>query len=187
VVIDVGAGRGEDEISFSRDVGHLGRVIAIEANPISFRLLRKFCDVNSLGNVVPVHAAIVSEPRKMYVTEAASGNWQEDTVNSTGEGVAVDGVTLDQLCLNLGIKSVSFLKMNIEGAERDALSGMQKTLSMTKVLCVCCHDFRADRGESDSFRTAAFVKSFLAKNEFEIREFPYHYVSERDHIHAVRR
>jgi hypothetical protein len=50
VVIDVGPGRGEDEISFSRDVGDRGREIAIEANPSSFRLLKKFCQANFLAN-----------------------------------------------------------------------------------------------------------------------------------------
>jgi hypothetical protein len=98
----------------------------------------------------------------------------------------VDGLTLDQICSDLDIESISFLKMNIEGGERDALIGMQKTLSITKVICVCCHDFRADRGEDESFRTAEFVRDFLARGEFEIREFPYQRLSERDHVHGVR-
>ena len=34
VIVDVGAGRGEDTVTFSRAVGQTGRVIAIEAHPV---------------------------------------------------------------------------------------------------------------------------------------------------------
>ena len=43
VIVDVGAGRGEDTTAFSRAVGKTGRVIAIEADPLSFAILEKFC------------------------------------------------------------------------------------------------------------------------------------------------
>src|SRR5579862_5248004 len=37
VIVDVGAGKGEDTIAFSRAVGPSGRVLAIEAHPEVFR------------------------------------------------------------------------------------------------------------------------------------------------------
>src|SRR5205823_1391670 len=51
VVVDVGAGRGEDTLTFSRGVGKTGRVIAIEAHPLSFLVLKNFCKLNGLSNV----------------------------------------------------------------------------------------------------------------------------------------
>src|SRR5215467_2688053 len=48
VVFDIGAGRGEDTIAFSRAVGRNGRVVAIEAHPLSYELLEAFCRLNRL-------------------------------------------------------------------------------------------------------------------------------------------
>ena len=41
VILDVGAGRGEDVLAFSREVGGTGRVLAIEAHPVSYRILAR--------------------------------------------------------------------------------------------------------------------------------------------------
>ena len=40
VIVDIGAGRGEDVFAFSRAVGPSGHVFAIEPHPVSFRTLR---------------------------------------------------------------------------------------------------------------------------------------------------
>ena len=187
VVLDVGAGRGEDTLPFSRAVGDTGRVISIEANPYSFRLLKKFCEANHLENVIPVHAAVADSPGKMYVVESSDGAWQADTVRRDGSGAQVEGVTIDQLCADLGLDEIAFMKMNIEGAERQALPGMLRTLPRVRVLCVCCHDFLADEGQDEFYRTRSFVEQFLKDADFKIATFPYQYDCERDHIHATRR
>lgn len=54
VVMDIGAGKGEDAIAFSQAVGSTGRVYAIEAHPITFRCLQLFQELNRLENVVPI-------------------------------------------------------------------------------------------------------------------------------------
>jgi FkbM family methyltransferase len=187
VVLDVGAGRGEDTLSFSRAVGNQGRVLAIESHPYSFRLLNKLCEANHMDNVLPVHAAVADKSGTMFVAESQNGEWRADTVNGDGNGVAVDSVTIDQLCGQYHIDGIAFMKMNIEGAERLALPGMIESLSRTDIVCISCHDFLADRGLGESYRTRTFVEDFLVSAGFEIVEFPYTYDFERDHIHARRR
>lgn len=104
-----------------------------------------------------------------------------------GTGVQVPAVTLDQLLDEEGITRVNFLKMNIEGAEIAALQGMKQSICLVDAICVCCHDFRAARGEDDSYRTRDFVSKFLPENGFSIeaRESdPRDY--ERDHLYGSR-
>jgi hypothetical protein len=77
--------------------------------------------------------------------------------------------------------------MNIEGAERDALPGCVDVLDRTQSVCVAAHDFRADRGEGDSFRTLAMVRDFLAARGFTLTtrdEDRRYYVPY--HVHGVR-
>ena len=62
VIVEVGAGRGEDTLAFSRAVGKTGRVIAIEAHPGTYAILRRFCRLNGLSNVTPLHLAAMDKP-----------------------------------------------------------------------------------------------------------------------------
>ena len=186
-IIDVGAGQGEDTLTFSRAVGATGRVIAIEAHPLSFRALKNFCRLNSLSNVTPVHLALMDKPGEVHIAESEA--WIENrVVNGNGaSGMAVKAGTLDGLCLIAGITDIAFLKMNIEGAERYALLGAELTMPRVRQICVACHDFRANQGHDEQFRTRAFVEEFLQSNGFRATsrlDDPRDYV--RDHIFGLR-
>lgn len=168
VILDVGAGKGEDTIAFSRAVGPGGRVIAIEAHPVTFRCLRLFCELNRLHNVEPMHLAIVDRdgPVAIGTTEAWQGN---GIARGEEQGsVLVPGVTLDEMAERANLKRIDFLKMNIESAEIRAIQGMGKTLRMTRSLCISCHDFRANQGEGEFFRTKASIQDAVQRAGFKI-------------------
>lgn len=190
VVLDIGAGRGEDTLPLSRAVGTSGRVISVEAMPSSFALLKKLCALNHLDNVTLVHAAVSDKRGVLFAQCSTDAEWQADIVLLTrpdgSSAVEVEGVTIDELCADAGVGEVAFLKMNIEGAERLGLPGAAHTLGVTRAACICCHDFRADRGEAENFRTRAFVEEYLKSAGFEIRKLPYTYDYQRDHVYAVR-
>jgi FkbM family methyltransferase len=189
VIVDVGAGRGEDTLPFSKAVGPTGKVIAIEAQLASFELLKKLCVLNDLDNVVPVHAAVSDEDGVMYA-ETSNEGWRFDVVVDRSRAspcaAPVRGVTLDRLLSELRIDRLDFLKMNIEGAERRALLGARETARRTAFMCICCHDFRGDRGESDDFRTRDFTQQWLTDAGFRVADFAYRSPWERDHVHAKR-
>ena len=98
------------------------------------------------------------------------------------------GVPFDEVARGEGIDGLAFLKMNIEGAEREALPGCRQTLARTRNVCVAAHDFRADRGEGEEFRTLGMVKEFLSSSGFSLRTrdedrryyVPYHVHGWRD-------
>lgn len=188
VIVDVGAGRGEDTVAFSRGVGKTGRVIAVEAHPLSFAILKKFCALNRLSNVTPLHVALMDKPGIAHVVESES-SWMENTVSSDRDssGVAVQATTLGDLCAKEGIGDIAFLKMNIEGAERSALRGMQTVMPRIRQICVACHNFRADNGHGEHFRTRSFVERFLTEHGFTLAsrsDDARDYV--RDHVFGLR-
>jgi FkbM family methyltransferase len=185
VVIDVGAGEGEDVLAFSRAVGDRGRVFAIEAFPSTFEILKEFCERNGLANTRPLHVALGESVGTVPFHE--SENWVENAVEvGDGGGVEVPCLPLGLICEEHGIGAIDYLKMNIEGFEVPALKGMVDVLPRIKAICVSCHDFRADRGDGEQFRTREFVVGFLRDHGFDLRfrDDPRPYV--RDQVFGIR-
>ncbi len=186
VIIDVGAGFGTDVCAFSKAVGASGRVLALEAHPGTFLGLVKTCKWNRLQNVICEQVAVMDKSGTVDIQDG-----EDDKSNAAGTGgggtVSVPAVTLDDLCEKYLIQRVDFLKINIEGAERWALAGMERTLQRTRAIAVACHDFRAQRGDGEHFATLDFVQKVLKGKGFvlEVRandDRPY----VRDHVHGYR-
>jgi FkbM family methyltransferase len=164
--VDVGAGTGWETLFFSRSVGMSGRVISIEAHPRTFRCLSKMCEKNRLKNVTLVEAAVVDREREVQIGDSAEH--EANSIIKVDSGIRVPGTTLDSIFRSLGLSRVDFLKMNIEGAERLALSGMGQMAQKTKYACIACHDFLANEGGPDELRTKADVIRFLKQNGFTV-------------------
>jgi FkbM family methyltransferase len=187
VIVDIGAGRGEDTCAFSRAVGNSGSVIAIEAHPVSFAVLKKFCRWNKLSNVTVLNLACADKAATLQIESSA--NWMSSFVRE-GEpsqgSVAIEGVPFDSVWEQFRIGRIDFLKMNIEGAERLALMGSRRALESTRIVSVAAHDHRADRGEAEWFRTGSFVRNFLRDSGFHLvpRDDPRSWA--RGHVHGMR-
>jgi FkbM family methyltransferase len=185
IVVDIGAGRGEDVLPFANEVGPTGRVVAVEAHPTTYGHLKRFCQLNRLSNVLAIHAAVMDTPGSVAIDDGVS--WLTNTVRTSGEGNRVRATTVDRICREHRLDRIDFLKMNIEGAEARALLGMRDTISKIQSMCVCCHDFRADRGHGEEFRTRDFVTEFLKSSGFTVSRRssdPRDFV--RDHLFGVR-
>jgi len=186
-IVDIGAGRGEDVFAFSRAAGPAGKVWAIEPHPVSFAVLTKLCQLNRLANVTPVAAACMDRACNLQIETLPV--WESNYVREGAASPAshsVAGLRFDDLATQHGIGPIDFLKMNIEGAERWALPGCAEALARTRCVCIAAHDFRADRGEGEEFRTLRFVKDFLTAAGFRIltRDDPRYYVPY--HVHGVK-
>jgi FkbM family methyltransferase len=164
--VDVGAGSGWETLFFSRSVGASGRVISIEAHPRTFGCLSKMCQKNRLENVTLIQAAVGDQEREVQISD--SDDIEANNIIGVNSGVRVVGTTLDKIYRSLGLSRVSFLKMNIEGAEKLALSGMGEVARNTKHVCISCHDFLADEGRPNWLRTKADVIPFLKQNGFAV-------------------
>ena len=188
VIVDIGAGRGEDVFAFSEAAGRTGTVWAIEAHPGSYRLLERFCLKNGLSNVRLLNCAAMNRRGTLQIQTMAV--WESSFVYegpATPTSHAVEALRFDDICERHGIDRIDFLKMNIEGAERFALPGMPESLRRARFACIAAHDFRAARGEGAEFKTHDFVLKTLENAGFSLvlrSDDPRYYVKE--HIHGFR-
>lgn len=125
VVYDVGANAGALSMMMSRLVGPRGIVCSFEASPrivdkTHYNLVSAGC-----ANVTLFHKAV------WHVTGAivnlAAGSHLNDRIEEGSTGMSVRTVALDDFAAASDLRP-SFIKMDIEGAEFDALKGMKTIL-----------------------------------------------------------
>lgn len=181
-IVDVGAEIGSDTIVFSEAVGPAGKVYAIEAHPQTYQLLLSTCAANSLSNVIPLQMAVADKPGTVHISIEAG--IESNFLCDDGEPVEAD--SLDNMLRD--VPRIDLLKMNIEGAERLAILGMDETIMKTRHLAIACHDFVGAQTGNDWFNTRALVETYLTERGFEVYfrdDDPREYV--RFHLHAIPR
>lgn len=129
-VLDIGAQSGFYSLLFSRLVGSKGQVVAFEPLPANFRLLEENLLLNGIRNVTVRREAVAEFSGEMnfefphHVASLVAGPVLEDD----NQGVMrVKGVSLDDCFLDSG-RPVNVIKMDIEGAEFQALRGARRLI-----------------------------------------------------------
>jgi FkbM family methyltransferase len=167
VVFDIGAGIGAETLLFSRLVGRTGRVVSLEAHPRTYERLARLCDVNRLANVIPLNVAAADAEGTLRISDL--DHYLQNTVlDIESDGIEVPARRLDALAHDLDVTSIDLLKMNIEGAERLALAGLEEMIERTRHVCIGCHDFLADSGGPEEMRTKALIREFLVDRGFRV-------------------
>lgn len=185
-VLDVGAGAGEEVRTFAEIVGPTGRVIAVEAQLATFSLLVRNCSSLGVQNVFPVHRAVTD--RHGFVTLSHTGPSVGDRIVGASDTAPTPASSLDELASELDIRRVALLKMNIEGAEKLAIRGMDRIVESTDNVCISCHDFLVPLSGDESMKTKHLVRRFLAEKGFTVQtrdHDPRPWV--RDYLYGCRR
>jgi FkbM family methyltransferase len=164
VVIDVGAHVGMFTVKAAMSVGERGKVVAIEPVEENLRLLRKNVELHKLNNVVIIGRACSRERgRAKLVKSELSGTHQLRAVSKEPEfpvsEVEVEVTTIDDVCRNLGLLRIDFLKIDVEGAELKVLRGAEEGLKVTRNIAMELH-YEGEREE---------VKDYLEKRGFEVK------------------
>jgi FkbM family methyltransferase len=164
-VVAVGAGIGRETLLFSQLVGDRGRVVALEAHPRTYLRLASLCRVNGLENVTPLQVA--ASDRNGTATMSDDEHHLQNTM-LTADGIKVLARRLDSLAAELRITPIDLLTMNIEGAERLAIRGLDQIIGSIRNVCISCHDFLADESGSEQLRTKALVRDYLIEHGFAV-------------------
>lgn len=132
IVFDCGAHVGTFS-RFALDHG-AAKVVAFEPMEQSLECLRRnFAAEMKSGRYIIVPKAVwkVSEPLSFAVSDFTSGT--NSAVLQTGQKhIQVSATTIDATVAELGLSKVTYIKMDIEGAEREALAGARNTLARFK-------------------------------------------------------
>ena len=151
VILDVGAHVGYYTRLFAALTGAGGRVIAFEPHPRTHQALQG--NLRRLPNVTALQVAVAETAGAAelydYLMMSASGSlhydasmaalqqaqMNESDVAPRRQGgfemqkYRVETVTIDQCLLEMGIERADLVKMDIEGAEMNALRGMKRTIA----------------------------------------------------------
>lgn len=138
VVLDIGANIGYFTLIFAKKVGSKGKVFAFEPEPNNFRLLKKNVQVNNFQNVVIENFALSENNGRinLYLSERDVGSHRVYQSNKvTNNFVTVKKIKLDDYLKKYSFsKNISFIKLDVEGAELDVLKGMTGILKNNKPL-----------------------------------------------------
>ena len=171
IVVDVGAGIGDDAIIFSEMVKESGSVYAIEAHPVTFRCLQKTIKLNKLNNVIAINLAISDKCGFLGISSGDSYLSNSILMTNEASSVMVPADTLGSVFDKFNIYNIDFLKMNIEGGELPAMDCSQNGMGIPKNLAIACHDFKANDEVSD-FRTFIKIKSILERDGYSVINRP---------------
>jgi len=134
VFIDGGANIGLFTLVAAKQVGPLGRVIAVEPGPVCSSLERNV-ELNLFDNVDIVQVALgsTSSVRTLTVFEGDCAGLSSFAPGITG-GVSMDVPVrrLDDLVPPELVRRVRLVKLDLEGAEVDALRGATRLLETSR-------------------------------------------------------
>jgi len=134
--VDIGANVGVYTVAMAKAVGKRGRVWAFEPTPETADILRLNVQLNDAAHV-DLRRAAVSE-REGTIAFSVGADPVANAVPAGGVAGAGDiecaAVTLDRTAAEQDWRAVDFIKMDVEGHEREALSGGARFLATASPL-----------------------------------------------------
>lgn len=194
VIIDIGAHVGYFTKLFSKLAGKNGKIYAFEADSENFSLLKE--NASSLKNAQIFNKIISDKTGFMPLFKINNCSGGHSIIENPGTYKTADipSITIDDFAAEKNIGSVDVIKMDIEGAEPLAFSGMGKTIEKSKNLKIlmefnpkalesgnvipmefleeCSRNFVffqiADNGDLEKLdiKNVGTIRHYLGKNEF---------------------
>jgi FkbM family methyltransferase len=125
VLIDIGANIGSISIPLSRMRPDI-RIVAVEASPWIFRVLKANIEANNATNITAANFAVYSESQRslpMYAPKELFGKGSLKAVY-TNDAEMVESITVDDIKRKFNLPAIHFIKVDVEGFEAAVFQGM---------------------------------------------------------------
>ena len=174
-VFDAGANVGILSAVYSHLVGNNGKVYSFEPVNETFFRLKETLALNGCDNVTPIKIALSDKSGSAEMQtfdESLSGlsslaKPKYPTYNSNN--VTVKTETIDNICAKFGITGIDFLKIDVEGFEKEVLDGADALLKNNLIKFI---QFEiSDVPLSASGKTAEDVFNILKKYNYSVFSF----------------
>ncbi len=161
VVVCIGAGLGHEAIWLANRTENI-RYVGVEIQPYLYELLS-----NTFNQISRFQACgrAINDSNQHFLLHSAI----DYTAAATDEKgyIEVDSITWPDFLSKYQLTHIDLLQVNIEGAEKYLLP-MIENFSNIKRIIVSAHDFRANRGDGEHFRTREFVKNHLTAVGYKV-------------------
>jgi len=157
VFVDIGAYTGDSVANFILTYGvTFKRIYCYEIAPHSFKLLKE--NLMGIPNIILREKAVGAKQGSMYIDFGSSVS--SERISDQGE------TEIEVVCLDDDItEPVTFIKMDIEGAEKDALRGCRRHIKESKPnLAVCTY-----HGYDDIYAIPKLIDEIQPGYEFYLR------------------
>jgi FkbM family methyltransferase len=146
IVVDLGANIGYFTLLAAKLVGKKGKVYAFEPEPRNYNYLIKNAELNSYNNVFTIQKAVSDKNArtKLFLCPYDTGHhtinqyegirdYKPEFLTKEEKFIEIETITLDDF-LKDKEQSIDVIKIDVEGAEMLALSGMEETIKQSKNL-----------------------------------------------------
>ncbi|WFB34610.1 FkbM family methyltransferase [Kiritimatiellota bacterium B12222] len=167
VVVDAGAFPGDYALFAAKRVGPQGHVYCLEPEAHNREILERNIQKSGYNNLSVIPKGLWDKTTTLQMD--AHGLASQIQEEHPGDQ-SIEVMPLDQLVTDYNIPHIDVLKMDIEGAELEALAGAQHTLSTYKpYTCVASYHWVGDDN------TSARVESLLKQAGLEVHtDYPKH-------------
>lgn len=174
IVIDAGSYSGLFSIYASKKVGPEGKVIAFEPDPYNYAIIKRNLKLNKIINVILLKKGLFDKDTIVpfdiqgisSTIVTLNGPWKDQKTINKAEVVA-----LDNELKRLKIKTVDFIKMDIEGAEIEAVNGAKQTIKTSPNI----HFAIASYHIVNEKQTREYLEKFFKKLKMKVQtSYPKH-------------
>jgi FkbM family methyltransferase len=134
-IVDVGAHIGMASLLFAHRYP-MARIIAVEPEPANFAALVR--NVSHYKNIVPVQAALWKEDGEVRLGKSTAHPKGAFAIAEDGDQ-RVRAVTIETLMKENGLSTIDFLKVDIEGAEKEVFQNCS-WIKNVRVMAIELHD-----------------------------------------------
>ena len=162
VVFDIGAFKGDTAYFFSKKCSNKARIYAFEPDENNYKILLKIKDKYKLNNVIASNI--------LFSNLETEINFLSMDLNRPD--IKMKSTTIDKFVEENNIEKIDYIKMDVEGAEKNILEGSIKTIKKFKPSLAIAIYHGGKLFMEDFYNIPIFIKNVINEDyEYYIRTF----------------
>ena len=162
VVFDIGAFKGDTAYFFSKKCSNKARIYAFEPDYYAFQILEKIKEKYKLNNVITKNILLSNSEKEIDFISMI-----ENTPT-----IKKNAITIDKFVEENNFEKIDYIKMDVEGAEKNILEGSIKTIKKFKPSLAIAIYHGGKLFMEDFYNIPIFIKNVINEDyEYYIRTF----------------